>query len=363
MAYCNNSEQNNRLAKQITKIDRKKINFASCTHNGNNRYQEDRVFADVIKVNDEYLHVFAVFDGHRGYAVSEMCRENLRRVIHLPNGCRIPALDKIAVENKLVGGSTATIVVYYPDGRIETERVGDSQAFTFLLKRYNKDTKKWKKVNKKGKSKELVLSDHSPTSINEFNRLMKDYPNAGWTIEYTHSNRVMNPRRPFIKINNEWQTNPLKGYIKKSVSNDYAAYIINSQGDGLGTVRAVGDLHFRDYGVISESDKETLQLDTNTYSVIVLGSDGLWDIYTLQEIYAIVSNSELVGKAEAASEILLNSAMKRGQDLYKDNVIDNISVVVVYIPLQQDNDSDDNSDNDSDDDSDDVDSDWWSINK
>ena len=319
---------------------RNKINFASCTHDGNNRYQEDRFFVGGIIVNGQRLHVFAIFDGHRGYATSEMCRDNLETVLHLPNGDRIPALDKIAVENKLLGGSTATIIVYYPDGKIETERVGDSQAFVFLLKKYNKNTKKWKKVNKDGKSKQLVLGDHSPTCINEFNRLMKDYPNAGWRIEYVHPRSVICPRDPFVKINNEWEINKEGGYVKKSVTGEIAAYIFNQNGSGLGTTRTIGDLHMRNCGVISEPDKETLQLETNTYSVLVLASDGMWDIYTLAEVHAIVNRPDLIGNAEMASEILLNSAMKRGQELYKDNVIDNITVIVVYISLQQDNGSD-----------------------
>jgi hypothetical protein len=243
----------------------------------------------------------------------------------------------------LLGGSTATIIVLYPDGKIEAERVGDSQAFMFPLKKYNKNTKKWKKVNKDGESKELVLGDHSPTCIDEFNRLTKDYPNAGWRIEYVHPRSIMFPRSPFVKINNEWQINKEGGYIKKSVTGEIAAYIFNPSGLGLGTTRTIGDLHMRDCGVISEPDKETLQLETNTYSVLVLASDGMWDIYTRTEVHAIVNRPDIVGNAEMASEILLNSAMKRGQELYKDNVIDNITVIVVYISLQQDNGSDKNS--------------------
>jgi len=323
--------------------EKNKINFASCTHDGNNRYQEDRFFAGEIIVNGQRLHVFAIFDGHGGNATSQMCRDNLETVIHLPNGYRIQALDKIAVENKLLGGSTATIIVLYPDGKIEAERVGDSQAFMFPLKKYNKNTKKWEKVNKDGESKELVLGDHSPTCIDEFNRLTKDYPNAGWRIEYVHPRNIMFPRSPFVKINNEWQINKEGGYVKKSVTGDIAAYIFNQNGVGLGTTRTIGDLHMRDCGVISEPDKETLQLKTNTYSVLVIASDGMWDIYTRAEVYAIVNRPDLVGNAEMASEILLNSAMKRGQELYKDNVIDNITVIVVYISLQQNNSFDENS--------------------
>ena len=305
-------------AKKKPTVVKVKINYGSYTHDGNNDYMEDFIVAK--KINDNV--VLAVFDGHGSDKVSDMCSKNLDKVIDLSIGERIPALDKIAVDEKLEGGSTGVIVKIYPNGCIEIERTGDSEAILCVLE---EGSNTYNCIN-------LAECDHSAGSIDEFSRLMDEYNATSVDFSYSFNNNE-NPRNPFVFIDNKWEVNPNGGYIKSDVNGGFGVYFKE-----LASTRAIGDNHAKKYGIISTPATQKLSLEKCTYQVIIIGSDGLFDIYTREEIYKIASDKEFIGDGDKASEQILKSAMEKGQKLYRSDQIDNISVIVAYIKVECDDD-------------------------
>jgi len=293
--------------------------YGSSTHDGNEDYMEDYVFTGVI---DEDI-VLAIFDGHKGTAVSEMCAQMLPSVIHLPNEERIPALDAIAVSRELMGGSTALIVVIRPGGIIEVSRTGDSEGICFSLG--------------EGLTAEdyedLAECNHAPDSLDEFNRLKRDFPGNEHRLVYDY--RQSPPRKsPFVQDETGlWKTNPAGGHVMADINGGWGSYFEDDYGNGRATTRSVGNLSFKQFGMIATPSTQILQLEVGEHKVLVLGSDGLFDGFTRDEIHAIVTRPDLVGRGPAAAQALLEIALLVTQKRFGSYVVDNISVIVVYIEV------------------------------
>jgi len=66
--------------------------------------------------------------------------------------------------------------------------------------------------------------------------------------------------------------------------------------------------------MISTPSTEKLQINARDNGVIVMGSDGLFDGFTREEIYEIVTRHDLVGNGPAASQALLEAALSTTQE-------------------------------------------------
>ena len=295
------------------------ISFGANTHDGNESYMEDFVVAQEIK--DDV--VLAIFDGHKGDDVSKMCAEMLPSVINLQNKKIIPTLDDIAVMRDLKGGSTALVVIIRKRKRIiQISRVSDSEAIYFLLKEGStfKDCK------------ELAKCNHAPDSLKEFNRLKKDFPGKEFNLVYANARRKKPQKPAFVQDKTgKWISNPEGGHDISDVNGGWGSYFENDYGVGRATVRSVGNIDFKPLGMISTPSTEKLQINAGDNGVIVMGSDGLFDGFKREEIYAIVTRPDLVGNGPAASQALLEAALSTTQKRFGSFVVDNISVIVTYI--------------------------------
>jgi hypothetical protein len=294
------------------------ITVASRTHNGGNRYQEDR--ARNITRSDGGICA-GLFDGHSGEKVAQMCFDKLPDHADLPLGSIIPALNEHARD--LTGGSTASIVRVSPTGLVEVERVGDSSVRLYNLAASSDGI-------------ELPEDDHSATSVAEYRRVSEKFGAAGGGFRWFQQGVGLIPptvRPVFTKTDaGEWQLNPAGGFQHCDVHKNWASYFVTSYNRPLAMTRAVGDNEFRPFGLISEPAVATHQLEAGTRSAIILASDGLWDIFPLADAYTIVGRSDLFGNADAAADELLRLGMERGHAAWGP-VIDNITITVIFIDM------------------------------
>jgi len=299
------------------------LSYGSATHDGNNKYQEDRI---VTAVTNEDVCVCAVFDGHAGDDVADMCSKRVLSVIDLPNEERIPALDAIATSLKLKGGSTAFIfVLYMKTGLIEVTRVGDTEG---LHLSYSPNSNTWHA------RKDLAECDHAPDSIDEFNRIKQDFPGREKCLVYAKPRGITQPKSPFVQNEDgKWISNPLGGHIKACVNGTWGSYMETHVGS-RGTTRSVGNIAYKEYGMCSTPSTEILKLKSGNNEVFVIGSDGLFDGLLHKEIHAIVTRPELIGDGQTASEALLEAALKMYQMRFKSHIVDNISVIVIYVNVK-----------------------------
>jgi len=295
------------------------ISFGVNTHDGNESYMEDFVVAQ--EINDTI--VLAIFDGHKGDDVSKMCAEMLPSVINLPNKKIIPALDDIAMERNLKGGSTALVIIIRKKKKIiQVSRVSDSEAIYFSLN----EGFTFKNC------KELAKCNHAPDSLKEFNRLKKDFPGKEFNLVYANARRKKPQKPAFVQDKTgKWITNPDGGHDISDVNGGWGSYFENDYGVGRATVRSVGNIDFKPIGMISTPSTEKLKINAGDNGVIVMGSDGLFDGFTREEIYAIVARPDLIGNGPAASKELLEAALSTTQERFGSFVVDNISVIVTYI--------------------------------
>lgn len=103
----------------------------------------------------------------------------------------------------------------------------------------------------------------------------------------------------------------------------------------LAMSRAIGDLCFRQYGVICDPDVSTMTRSTED-EYLLLATDGLWDVLTNEEAYRIIRHTVASNKAQGMGleaciqnsvNRLINIALDRGS---RDNI------TVVLLDLQSD---------------------------
>ena len=293
------------------------ITTGSATHDGGNRYQEDRV--RIITSSDGGVCV-GLFDGHGGTAaVSQMCHDKLPEYATASLGTIIPSLDTFS--RHMSGGSTASIVRVSPDGLVEVERVGDSDVRLYNLA---------------GPSDGIPLpeDDHSCTSVAEYRRIVENGSYTGTFNWYVDGMVIPHwTRTVFTKDGaGNWELNPLGGYQYCNIHKEWTAYLVTPSGRPLAMTRAIGDNDHRPCGLISTPATATHQLQKGTRTAIIVASDGLWDIFPLADAYTVVGRPELFGNAQAAADELLRLGLERGHAAWGP-VIDNITIAVIFIDI------------------------------
>lgn len=91
--------------------------------------------------------------------------------------------------------------------------------------------------------------------------------------------------------------------------------------------RALGDAVASQIGVISVPDIFELQIE-NKHKILVIASDGIWEVLSNEEVMEIVGEYYEKGSTEEACEVLI----KRATEVWNrmgDN-IDDITVIVVF---------------------------------
>ena len=154
--------------------------------------------------------------------------------------------------------------------------IGDSRA---ILGTYYSLINKWK-------TKQLTV-DHRPTNPNENRRIL------------SYNGRIDRAKNEFGD-----EVGPYRIYGRDNDSN----------GQGLTMSRSIGDMDSKKYGVIYDPEIFRYELKQND-KVVVVGTDGLWEQLTNEEVIEIVNeclNKDL--KAKETAEIIIGRARKNFKD-------------------------------------------------
>ena len=182
-------------------------------------------------------------------------------------------------------GSTCVSVLFTPT-RIFCINVGDSRC---IIGKNNGN--KW--------SSKVLSRDHKPSEPDEMNRIIK----SGGTIESFRDNfgNFVGPER-----------------------------VWNREGDGPGLAmsRSFGDEIAHKIGVIVDPEiTEYFFLKEDKF--IVLGSDGIWEFISNDEVVEIVKDYYLQDNIEEAIEYLYKEASKRW--MMEEEVIDDITIIIIFL--------------------------------
>lgn len=109
----------------------------------------------------------------------------------------------------------------------------------------------------------------------------------------------------------------------------FRVFIKGKDYPGLSMSRAIGDAVAHDLGVSSDPDVMEMEL-TDDDEFLILCSDGVWEFITSEEAVEFVSKS-IKSHAKQAAEKLAQLAWTRWLQ-HEDEVVDDITVVVAYIP-------------------------------
>merc|ERR1719375_2244684 len=169
-----------------------------------------------------------------------------------------------------VSGTTATVVLVLPGGRLLVAHVGDSRAV--LGRRRRGSTEKWRCVE--------LSRDHKPELPEERARIIQ----AGATITDEHSQLA-------------------RGRI----------YTPNQTWSAINMTRSLGDLHAHTQGLspIAEVSAPEKMWDPATEdAVIIVASDGVWDVMTAEDAVQLAVGPRHDGEP---SEAVAREAYSRWQ--------------------------------------------------
>lgn len=259
----------------------------------------------VLKVDGNYS-IYAVFDGHglKGHDVSNFVKESLPKLIirdprfkteEMPQmlmdafrkcQCIVSLADRMKKLSAQLSGTTATVGIHdHASNKLTMAHVADSTA---VMGRYTNESRTELVAMK-------LTRDHKPSLKDERARIER----CGGRVIFD-------------------------GYANHRV------YAKNARYPGLNMSRCLGDLlGHQDCGISCEpecSEQEVTELD----HVLLLCSDGVWEFVNAQEAVEIVSEfpSE---QAELAAEALAREAWDRWIFEQGGAVVDDITVVVVYL--------------------------------
>ena len=184
-------------------------------------------------------------------------------------------------------GSTCVSILFTPI-RVFCVNVGDSRC---ILGKFLDKEKKWISKN--------LSRDHKPSEPDEMQRIKK----SGGIVESYRDNlgNFVGPER---------------------------VWGVNLEGPGLAMSRSFGDEMGHNIGVVV--DPEILEhFFEKEDKFIVLGSDGIWEFISNEEVVDIVKEYYLENNIEGAIEHLYNEASKRW--LMEEEVVDDITVIIIFL--------------------------------
>jgi serine/threonine protein phosphatase PrpC len=241
------------------------------TNQNKRPYQEDRFFYGNV---DGGLFC-AIYDGHTNDKTSEYLKNNLHLLFAKVQGSmqeRFEAAFALADENVagLKSGSTAS-VVYIKDTMIYFAHVGDSRAV----------------LSNNGKI-DFVTSDHKPNREDEKMRIT----DAGGRVGFFFGS---------------WRVNA-----------------------SLAVSRSIGDYSLKPFVIcIPEYTAQQLKSGRN---VVIMGSDGFWDVVSNEDAVKRV-HTELCGKKRSldrVAQLLAEEALRNSMNK------DNVTVMVIKLPSDED---------------------------
>jgi serine/threonine protein phosphatase PrpC len=271
------------------------------------KINQDNFFVFHNFVNSSTYIFMAILDGHGefGQEISCYIKENLplnlnktlkEQNINIENNNINEIINEIFIEenyllvtndkiNSMLSGSTCAGLIYTPSKLISIN-VGDSRIIL------------GKQINNKFISYDLT-TDHKPSLIEESKRIL----NRGGEIspmKDTEGNYI-GPERVWIK---------------------------NEEYPGLAMSRSFGDRVAHSVGVIVEPEiKEYYFKDEDMF--IVLGSDGLFEFISSQEVVDIVKKYYIENDIVSCCEELYKISCERW--MKEEEVIDDITIIIIFL--------------------------------
>ncbi|XP_072990373.1 uncharacterized protein [Typha latifolia] len=242
----------------------------------------------------------------------EILKESLLRTIHDIDS----TFSKETMLNNLESGSTATVVLI-ADGQILAANVGDSKA---LLCSEDFDQKgKWsvmKRRRRRRRKKASIFSDDESG----------DYELANYDGLTYHVKELTEDHHP-DREDEKSRVEAAGGYVLEW------AGVVRVNGE-LALSRAIGDVPYKRYGVISTPELTDWQALSRNDSYLVAASDGVFEKMTTQEVCDLLlhekhrmseNSPSLQTITNSFAESIVKTAFQRG-------TTDNIAAVVV--PLE-----------------------------
>ena len=218
----------------------------------------------------------------------------------------------------------------------------------------------WGGIDAEGQTIYRELSaEHSPESVEEYNRVRNFRPQAGGPKEFPDMKFVYDASSSFSKN----QCPPIfehatdgtvkvtgNGRYYKNVRSEWATLVTTPPGarfqDALAFTRSLGDLHLHVYGVsctpaVVEYDLcslHTLLGNDNNPSVLLVCTDGVWDNWKYPDCINAVLSTELIAtltdNGQKATQKFLNNNLAKAKEHF-GNQADNMTAVIGYISLAQ----------------------------
>ena len=184
-------------------------------------------------------------------------------------------------------GSTCVSVLFTPN-RICCINIGDSRC---ILGKYLEKGKKWIPYN--------MSRDHKPSEPDEMLRIK----NSGGIIESFRDNfgNFVGPERV-------WGP--------------------DLEGPGLAMSRSFGDEIGHEIGIVADPEISEHFFEKED-KFIVLGSDGIWEFISNEEVVEIVKEYYFDNNIEGAIEHLYNEASNRW--IMEEGIIDDITIIIIFL--------------------------------
>ena len=217
--------------------------------------------------------------------IENISKEELEKII---KDTFITTNIKLSEENRIditYSGSTCVSTLITPK-KLICANVGDSRC---ILGKFNGE--KWFSKN--------LSKDHKPNIPGEYDRIIK----MGGRIETykDNENNCFGPNRVWLK---------------------------NEDSPGLAMSRSFGDEVAHSIGVISEPEIiENYFLVEDKF--VIVGSDGLWEFISSDEVVNIVKDFYLKNDIQGAFETLFKESTKRW--LIEEGVIDDITILIAFL--------------------------------
>jgi len=264
----------------------------------------------------------------------------------------------------IVGGATCSIIVIVDD-IIYIANVGDSSGVLFSnISCLNQqrdvhhvhdfafpEEKKEIHTNDDSTNILFLTAEHSPSNIDEINRINKNPPEKRVVLMYDQTNIIFDPTNK--------NATPSGGYYK-NVRNEYGTIAMTPFSEpnriGLAMTRSLGDFKLNCYGIshlpevrciklrdIMESQYALRSLITESeqkilYPIcIVLATDGVWDNWKFEDVKDCVMNdsclkdlTESSNGAQFSTESFMEINNSCGEKNFGTNA-DNATCILIYI--------------------------------
>lgn len=268
--------------------------------------------------------LFAVLDGHGrfGHVVSIYVAQRVVEV--LPDFLKTSRTESIALKKALryaerrlekdegvdceISGSTAVFVLLVDD-RLFCANVGDSRAVLARMPRA------------KGEERKTMVQPESLTST-----MIQERASEAVPVVLTYDHR---PTRPDEKARLVNAGARVEVWAAVDVGEE-RVWLPDSRMPGLAVSRTFGDKIVKDYGVFARPEITEILLSEED-SFLIVASDGLWEYISNEDAVQFVAERKDTETAQHVAEALVKEATE--QWIQQDNVIDDISVIVVYLDV------------------------------